>query len=149
MPPPTTSTGAERSGFLKAYAPGLVLLGIAMGLGAAFGLSRSLSRLMFGAHMYDAGTWVGVTLLLLLVAVLASYIPARRATRVDPTIRFELIVNQKVNFIVGFGVTPFGGFGFGGTLGGLGCSTESLNLALRAVTQPGDTVAVESPPRLR
>jgi putative ABC transport system permease protein len=66
------------------HAMRLVLLGIAIGLGAAFGLSRSVSRLMFGARMYDAGTWAGVTLLLLLVAVLASYIPARRATKVDP-----------------------------------------------------------------
>ena len=79
--------GARRAtviGMVVGQAMRLVLLGIAIGLGAAFGLSRSLSRLMFGAHMYDAGTWAGVTLLLLLVAVLASYIPARRATKVDP-----------------------------------------------------------------
>ena len=79
--------GARRAtviGMVVGQAMRLVLLGIAIGLGAAFGLSRSLSRLMFGAHMYDAGTWAGVTLLLLLVAIIASYIPARRATKVDP-----------------------------------------------------------------
>jgi putative ABC transport system permease protein len=79
--------GARRTtviGMVVGQAMRLVLLGIGMGLGAAFGLSRSLSRLMFGARMYDASTWVGVTLLLLLVALLASYIPARRATQVDP-----------------------------------------------------------------
>ena len=79
--------GARRAtviGMVVGHAMRLVLLGIAIGLGAAFGLSRSVSRLMFGARMYDAGTWAGVTLLLLLVAILASYIPARRATKVDP-----------------------------------------------------------------
>src|SRR5438445_13420297 len=79
--------GARRTtviGMVVGQAMRLVLLGIGMGLGAAFGLSRSLSRLMFGARMYDASTWVGVTLVLLLVALLASYIPARRATQVDP-----------------------------------------------------------------
>src|SRR5260370_8059275 len=71
-------------GMVVGHAMRLVLLGIAIGLGAAFGLSRNLSRLMFGAHMYDAGPWPGVTLLLLLVAIIAIYIPALLATKVPP-----------------------------------------------------------------
>jgi putative ABC transport system permease protein len=79
--------GAQRASVIRmvlGQAMRLVLLGIGMGLGAAFGLARTLSSLMFGARVYDVGTWAAVALLLILVAAVASYIPARRATRVDP-----------------------------------------------------------------
>ncbi|HUJ23783.1 MAG TPA: ABC transporter permease [Bryobacteraceae bacterium] len=66
------------------HAMRLVLLGLAIGLGGAFGLARTTSQFMFHTRMYDPATWTAVALLLIAVAALASYIPARRATRADP-----------------------------------------------------------------
>jgi len=79
--------GARRAaviGMVLGQAMRLVLLGLALGLGAAFGLAHSLTSLMFGARMYDFRTWTGVALLFIAVAALASFIRARRATHVDP-----------------------------------------------------------------
>jgi ABC-type antimicrobial peptide transport system permease subunit len=79
--------GAQRASVIRmvmGQAMRLVLLGLAIGLGAAFGLARTISSLMFGTRVYDMGTWAGVSLLLIAVAALASYIPARRATQVAP-----------------------------------------------------------------
>ena len=69
----------------------LTLLGVALGLAGAFALVRFLDRLLFGVGSYDAVTFVGVPFLLAAVAMLASYLPARRAVRVDPLValRFE------------------------------------------------------------
>jgi putative ABC transport system permease protein len=64
----------------------LVLLGIGIGLLAALALSRTLSGMLYGMSATDPVTYVGIALLLAAVAVLASYLPARRATRVDPII---------------------------------------------------------------
>ncbi len=61
-------------------------LGIAIGLGGAALLAPSLGALLYGVKPLDAPTFVAVALLLLAVAVAATYIPARRAARVDPTI---------------------------------------------------------------
>jgi len=67
-----------------------ILLQAAMGIGlgaiAALVAARSLRTLVFGVATTDMATYVGVAAILTVVALLASYIPARRASRVDPLI---------------------------------------------------------------
>jgi putative ABC transport system permease protein len=69
----------------------LTLLGVAFGLAGAFALVRFLASLLFGVGTHDALTFLSVPLLLAAVAVAASYLPARRAVRVDPLValRYE------------------------------------------------------------
>jgi predicted permease len=62
----------------------MALIGIVLGLLGAFALTRVLSSLLFGVGTTDSITFVGVPVLLIAVALLACYIPARRAARVDP-----------------------------------------------------------------
>jgi putative ABC transport system permease protein len=64
----------------------LVLLGVLLGLVGAYGVTRVLNNLLFGVSSTDPFTFAAVTLLLCSVALLASYIPARRAMRVDPIV---------------------------------------------------------------
>jgi len=66
-------------------------LGVAIGLGSALALSRVMAGYVYGITSTDPVTLVGASLLLTLVALLASYLPARRATRVDPmtALRYE------------------------------------------------------------
>jgi putative ABC transport system permease protein len=69
----------------------LTIIGITLGLAASLVLTRLIKSLLFGVTATDPLTFVYVSLFLILVAVLACYIPARRATRVDPMIalRYE------------------------------------------------------------
>jgi putative ABC transport system permease protein len=64
----------------------LALGGVGIGLVAALAFSRLVSSLLFGVTGTDPLTFVGIVLLLTIVALIASYIPARRATRIDPMI---------------------------------------------------------------
>jgi ABC-type antimicrobial peptide transport system permease subunit len=62
----------------------LALLGVLLGLGASFGLTRLLSSLLFDVRANDPLIFITVPILLSAVAVVASYLPARNATKVDP-----------------------------------------------------------------
>jgi len=86
--------GAERShvlGLVVGQGLKLTAAGLALGILVALALTRQLSTLLFGVSVYDPWAYGSVVLILVFVAVLACYIPARRATRVDPLValRYE------------------------------------------------------------
>jgi predicted permease len=86
--------GAQRRDVLQlVIRQGLVLVagGLLAGVMAAFGVTRFLQSLLFGVRATDPWTFAAVCVLLVVVGVLACYIPARRATRVDPMValRYE------------------------------------------------------------
>ena len=67
-----------------AEAGGLALVGVTLGIGAALGLTRQLRAILFETSPLDPTVFVGVSVLLIAVCLLASGVPTRRATRVDP-----------------------------------------------------------------
>jgi len=88
------AVGAQpRQVLLLVLRQGLVLtiVGVVLGLAAAFALTRLLSGLLFGVTAVDATTFTTISILLLMVSLLACYLPARRAMRIDPlrALRYE------------------------------------------------------------
>lgn len=80
------ATPASVIGGVMREAAWAVLPGVALGLGGALYLSRFLDSLLFGVQPHDPATFAGVAALFLTVAAIACYMPARRATRVDPVV---------------------------------------------------------------
>jgi putative ABC transport system permease protein len=81
--------GAQRSDILRlvlGQAMWLTLIGTGLGLLAAFGLAHYLASLLYGVSPTDPPTFFAVAALLAAVMLLASYLPARRATRLDPMV---------------------------------------------------------------
>src|SRR5262249_1386078 len=79
-------TGGDVSGLVIGEGMKLVLIGALLGLGGALALTRLLKTLLFGVSATDPLTFIVIAALLIIVALLACWIPARRATKVDPLI---------------------------------------------------------------
>jgi len=80
--------GAQRSSVYRLIlkeAGRLIGIGIVVGLAASVGAAMLMGKLLFGVQAWDAGTLVGVAVVLGASAMMASYIPARRAASVNPT----------------------------------------------------------------
>jgi putative ABC transport system permease protein len=81
--------GAQRRDVLRlviGHGARMALIGVAIGMGAALGLTRLMANQLFGVSAHDPLTFAGVAMVLIMVAVAACYIPARRAMRVDPVV---------------------------------------------------------------
>jgi ABC-type antimicrobial peptide transport system permease subunit len=80
--------GAQRSSVYQLIlkeAGRLIAIGIVVGLAASVGAAMLMGKLLFGVQAWDAGTLIGVAVVLGASAMMASYIPARRAASVNPT----------------------------------------------------------------
>lgn len=81
--------GAQRNDVLQlviGHGARMALIGVVIGIGFALGLTRLMANQLFGVSAHDPLTFAGVAVLLIIVAVAACYIPARRAMRVDPVV---------------------------------------------------------------
>jgi predicted permease len=81
--------GAQRNDVLQlviGHGARMALVGVAIGIGFALGLTRLMANQLFGVSAHDPLTFAGVAVLLIIVALAACYIPARRAMRVDPVV---------------------------------------------------------------
>jgi ABC-type antimicrobial peptide transport system permease subunit len=79
--------GAQQSDILKLmlrHGLGLTLAGVVIGTGGAFALTRVMKAMLFHVSATDPATFAGIALLFVVVALAASYIPARRAAEIDP-----------------------------------------------------------------
>jgi putative ABC transport system permease protein len=87
-----TALGAQRNDLMAMILKqGLktAVIGVGIGLAAALGLTHLMKSMLFGVGATDPLTFIGVALMLMSVAITASYVPARRAMRVDPLVALK------------------------------------------------------------
>lgn len=65
---------------------GLALVGVAVGIGGALALNGIMQRMLFGVTATEPFVYVAVSVLLIVIATLAAYVPARRAMRISPSV---------------------------------------------------------------
>ncbi len=85
--------GAQRADILWlviGQGMGLTVAGVVIGIAGALALTRAMKDLLFHVSATDPATFAGVSLLFVVVALAASYIPARRATRIDPMVALRM-----------------------------------------------------------
>jgi putative ABC transport system permease protein len=84
-----TAHDVQRLILLQGMTP--VIIGTIIGLSASVALTKLIAGLLFGVTTTDLATLIAVTLLLVVIALIANYIPARRAIRIDPlsALRYE------------------------------------------------------------
>ena len=90
--------GAEKCDVLKMVVGQglkLAMIGVAIGIAGALALTRFLSSLLYGVAPTDPVTFIAVSLILIVVALAACYIPARRAARVDPMVALRCDLRMK------------------------------------------------------
>ena len=80
------ATGSDVMRMIVGHGLGLTMMGLAAGGLGAFLVTKAMAKLLYGIAPTDPATYGGVALLLIAVAALACYIPARRASRVDPMV---------------------------------------------------------------
>jgi putative ABC transport system permease protein len=81
--------GAQKSDILRLVVRQgmtLALIGVIAGLAGAFALTRVIANLLFGVGASDPLTFIAISLLLIFVSLIACYLPARRAARLNPTV---------------------------------------------------------------
>jgi putative ABC transport system permease protein len=80
------ASGRDVMRIVVGQAIALASLGVAVGIGSALSLNRIMQRMLFGVTATEPFAYVAVSVLLIAIAALAAYVPARRATRISPSV---------------------------------------------------------------
>jgi putative ABC transport system permease protein len=83
------ATSGQILGLIVRHGLGLILVGVGVGILGSLALAKVIARFLYGITATDVPTFVAVLILFTTVALIATYVPARRAARIDPTVAFR------------------------------------------------------------